>query len=286
MKIIPSDLLEHYRQGTTTLAYFIRIERMDGQVFRFNSSDMPAQAEVGFEAVAVYGPGFDVSAIASSSTLAVSNLEITVFPDPDNFTRESMLSGLWDNARFLIFEANRMDPSMGINAIKRGRFGEFGVDRGKFTVELRGLSQALRQTPSKVTAKTCSYQLGDARCAVDLAPFQHAGTVTATGGRRLFVDSANPNNGDAGWYQDGEVIFTSGENSGFKQKVKRYSSSEIELALPMPYPIVVGDAYLATAGCPKTREACRDKFSNVVRFGGEPDLPGQDAISRPPITSV
>jgi len=44
----------------------------------------------------------------------------------------------------------------------------------------------------------------------------------------------------------------------------------------------VGDAYSLIPGCDKLLTTCRDKFSNVDNFRGEPHLPGMDAILRGP----
>jgi uncharacterized phage protein (TIGR02218 family) len=44
----------------------------------------------------------------------------------------------------------------------------------------------------------------------------------------------------------------------------------------MPRPIEVGDTFDITAGCDKRLETCRDRFSNVVNFGGFPHMPGND----------
>jgi uncharacterized phage protein (TIGR02218 family) len=48
------------------------------------------------------------------------------------------------------------------------------------------------------------------------------------------------------------------------------------------YPIQLGDEYEARPGCDKTPETCKTKFSNFANFGGFPDVPGRDAISKTP----
>jgi hypothetical protein len=55
----------------------------------------------------------------------------------------------------------------------------------------------------------------------------------------------------------------------------------------MPYAIQIGDTFSAVAGCQKRlAEDCGTKFSNVVNFGGEPHLPGIDALTSPPVVDV
>ena len=61
-------------------------------------------------------------------------------------------------------------------------------------------------------------------------------------------------------------------------EVKSYTVGQLVLVLPMPYTIAVGNTYSLIAGCDKTFPTCRDRFSNVLNFRGEPYLPGLDSI--------
>ena len=83
---------------------------------------------------------------------------------------------------------------------------------------------------------------------------------------------------DAGWLTGGEVIWTSGNNDGRRMEVKEFASTQVVLALPMGKSIQVGDTFDIIAGCDKTRETCQSKFSNIINFRGEPDVPGTDKL--------
>ena len=61
-------------------------------------------------------------------------------------------------------------------------------------------------------------------------------------------------------------------------EVKEFASGQLVLALPMGKSIQVGDGFKVIAGCDKTRETCRTKFSNILNFRGEPDVPGIDQL--------
>ena len=74
---------------------------------------------------------------------------------------------------------------------------------------------------------------------------------------------------------------TSGPAAGLRFLVKTYSPGVFTLALPAIIPPEPGDTYTAIAGCDKTRETCVTKFANILNFGGEPDGPGQDALTKP-----
>jgi uncharacterized phage protein (TIGR02218 family) len=84
----------------------------------------------------------------------------------------------------------------------------------------------------------------------------------------------------------GRLVWTSGANAGLAVEVKAHThgtgSARLSLFLPMPDPIAIGDGFTVTAGCDKTLATCRDRFSNVVNFGGFPHMPGNDfALSYP-----
>jgi uncharacterized phage protein (TIGR02218 family) len=94
--------------------------------------------------------------------------------------------------------------------------------------------------------------------------------------------------GDAGYFDYGLMTFNSGLNSGLSMEVKSYHPGTIELQLPMPYQVAVGDTYTIIAGCGKrVNEDCKTRYNNVVNFRGEPHLPGADqlmAVGSPPDT--
>ncbi len=286
MKTIPVDLLAHYQQPTTTIAAFLRVVRADEAVYGFTSTDRPITVDE-----LVYQPGFDLSALASSEALSVDNFELTILPDAPggNLTALDLLTGRWNNAFFEVFEANYEDPDMGINVLKRGWTGNVTVRNGSYVLEFRSLSSRLQQPQGDVTSKNCRSQLGDAKCTVVLADFTETGTATSVASARVFTDSARTEADD--WFAEGSVTFTDGANAGYTRKVKTYLADVFELVEAFPFPIEVGDAYEAVAGCRKRHERsldnptgvsdCVDKFDNILNFQGEPHLQGLDALTRP-----
>lgn len=56
------------------------------------------------------------------------------------------------------------------------------------------------------------------------------------------------------------------------------TSPTITLQEAFPFAVAVGDEALLEAGCDRTFETCRTKFSNSVNFAGEPSIPGVDQI--------
>lgn len=288
MKTFASGLATHYGQATTSLAYFLKIQRTDGVVLGLTSCNIPVPVSG-----VTYAPGFDPSSIVSSSGFAVDNLELTVLKTDEVLTDDDLLAGLWDYAQFTLFECNWMAPADGINLIKRGTTGQATIKLGNWTIEFRSLTQALQQGLGDVTQKTCRYRLGDANCTVDLGPFTVAGAVTSVTSAQIFTDTSQTQADE--WFVEGQVKFLTGDNTGYRQKVKIFSAGQFTLSIAMPYPIQVGDTFSAIAGCQKRHDRsldtpdgvsdCVDKFNNVVNFGGEPHLVGVDVLTANPPTS-
>jgi uncharacterized phage protein (TIGR02218 family) len=83
-----------------------------------------------------------------------------------------------------------------------------------------------------------------------------------------------------GFFTYGLVTWLTGANAGYQMDVRQFSPGTVTLALPMTYPIAVGDTFTIVAGCDKTAATCKSRFANLLNFRGEPFIPGTDAILR------
>lgn len=281
-RTIPAGLLSHYALESHTLAQCITITRTDAVVLRFTSLDVALVVSGN-----TYLPaGLNVSGLESTAGLAVNNAELQILPDDAlGIVRTDLITGKWDHAAFSIFEVNYLSPASGINTLMTGTLGEVKPGRSQFTVELRSLAQALQQPVGFTTQKTCRYRLGDANCTLNLAPFTFTGSVTTATSNQVFTDSTKAQ--AAEYFAEGQLTWTSGPNSGYTHKIKSFAAGVFTLSLPAPFAVGVGNAFTAIAGCQKRHITdCKTKFNNLLNFGGEPDLPGTDALIRAPVTSV
>lgn len=281
MITVPAPLLAHYQGSTTSIADCIKLTLQNGTVLGFTS----AMSDLTVSSVLYSGSGLRVSALVGSSDASVDNAEVNVLP-ADDVMRADLLTGVWDNAAWETFEVNYADVTMGIKPGKCGRFGNIQFRRGEFVVEARGLLQALQQPVGDVTSVLCRYRLGDARCTKDLTAFTYAGMVVLSGSTRILLNTSGWSFGDD-WFTEGEITVTSGANSGYRRKVRSSVSGEITLNEALPYDIAPGDTFTAIAGCQKRHiEDCKDKFDNILFFGGEPHLPGLDQVTKAPVANV
>ena len=93
------------------------------------------------------------------------------------------------------------------------------------------------------------------------------------------------------WFNQGGVMFETGENKGQVTEIKTWSRTvgdQITTFLPLPYNIAIGDKIIVFAGCDKRLSTCTTKFAmagsvffstgNFTNFRGEPYIPAIDAI--------
>lgn len=276
MKSLPSGLATHYDGRATTLGYLLKITRTDNEVFGWTSADADDVIDgVTYRAA----PGLDVTSIEQTSGLSVDALELTTLDDGSTFTRAEILSGVWNNAAFVLAEYNFESPADGVNVLLAGTTGNVTLRTGSVVVELLGLQQYLQQPVGAVTSKTCRARLGDTKCTKSLAAFTHTASVTSVASNQVFTASSLGQAAD--YFGNGLLTWTSGPSAGLSALVRTFASGGvITLSLPMLLTVAVGHSFSIVAGCRKRlAEDCATKFSNVLNFQGEPHLPGIDQLT-------
>lgn len=264
--------------GVTTLVYCLRIERLDGAVYRFTNHDRALEMDNG----AVYSPdqgAADVSAVTSEGGLSATTFDLDGGLVPNGVTRDEIAAGLFDYATLYLFRTLWDDPVEDDNPLAKGFWGKAELQDERFTTEFRSLASLLEQPIGRVHGATCDADLGDSRCKVDLDALAVTGVVTAVTDRGQFTDSGRGEADD--YFGAGRVQFTSGANAGIEREVDSFSAGQFGLWEAFPYAIALGDAYEARPGCRKRfQEDCVAKFANAVNFQGFPHMPGSDAANK------
>lgn len=287
MKTIPVNLASHIATRNTTLATALRVTREDGTVFGWTTHDVDDVVS----GVTYYAaPGLQVTSVQVAGGAAVGNLELTTLHDGTVFNTVDLMNGVWRNAAFYLFRYNFASLSDGAEPLLAGTFGEFELRMNQIVIELRDLRQYLQQSVGAVSSKTCRYRLGDTLCGVVLTgspnAFTASGFLTHVTSNRVFRDATRTEAAD--WFGYGEIEFATGANAGVRAKVKEYAADgTFTLEHALWGTVAVNDQYSAIAGCRKRREEdCRDKFDNVLNFGGEPDRKGVDNLTEAPAADV
>lgn len=130
-----------------------------------------------------------------------------------------------------------------------------------------GISQEI---PRFRFSSLCNHVLYDDRCQVDdtSSSFRlSSAACTAVSGRTITVTGADAN-GD-GFYTGGFVENAAGDD----RRLILDQTGEV-LTLMLPFSVSpLSTNVTVFAGCDHTVETCRDKFDNVVNFGGFPYVP-------------
>lgn len=294
MRTTPSALLAHMASGSTTLAHLIKITRTDGIVFAVTDHDQDISYPLGSPTGTVYlaSLAVDASAIQTSASLGVDNLEARSFLSVLGVSEANIAAGVWDYAEVRVYRVNWADLTMGDDKLLRGWIGALSVGRNEFKSEVRSLSQKLQSRIGEIVTDTCKADLFDARCKVvateGIWKFSDIAVSTIVSVQRQFTCAGLGQ--AAAFFQAGKVVWQTGANAGLSKEIKTHTllagsptGADISLQEPMPYTISPGDTGVFYAGCTKRyAEDCLAKFANTINFRGFPFVPGADAIYRGP----
>lgn len=290
MKTGAGTIISHLAQETTTLCLCWVITRRDGVIkgFTSNVEDVvwtPPGGSKGSEITCKAATGAMVSNLQTSTGRGIDNLAAYGVINSGDITEADLLKGLYDDARVQIVLVDYTNAANYV-LLATGFLGEVKVGRKAFETEVRTLLVRANQQVGKACSPLCRVkELGDAECTKALGSFTFTSqTVSSVVSRSQFrTASAGVVGKPAFYFAYGKLTWTSGANSGKSVEVRSHDTGSpclLTLAEIMPFDIQVGDAFTIIAGCDRRLETCRDKFSNVLNFRGEPYVPGTDAVLR------
>lgn len=279
MKTLPAGLQTHLDTGATTLCWCWRVTRTDTTVLGFTDHDKDVTVDgTTFEAAT----GFTASDLKQSLGLSIDDIDAAGALSSSQITEADLSAGFYDDAAIEIWRVNWEDTSERV-LMMSGSMGEVRRGEAAFTAELRSLAHYLGQEKGRSYQYACDADVGDTRCGVTLgdAAYTGTGTVTAVAAGYSF-DASGLGGFVADWFTGGLITWVTGANAGLAMEVKRHdlsgSTANIELWRSMPITPSVSDTFTISAGCDKTFETCKSKFSNGDGYRGCPHIPGNDYI--------
>lgn len=289
MKALSPATLAHLGGEATTFDVLWKVTRKDVVIMGFTSGTRDlTYGGVQYAA----GTGILPSNVQAGTGKGVDNLTVQgLIPSSAmgmlssvDITDADLLNGVYDDAEVEIFLLNRDDLTQDPIVLVSGYMGECSLSRGAFETEVRSLLQRAAQIVGSACSATCRAIVGDVACGVNLASYTFSGAVSGSTNASQFstVDAAITAKG-AYYFAYGRVQWTSGDNTGREVEVRNHNTGSpmlFTLIEPMSYPIQAGDTFDIIAGCDNTLATCKAKFNNVVRFRGEPYIPGTDAALR------
>lgn len=296
----------HLQQSNTTLAICWRIVKKNGELILGTDHDRDIKIEdtniglgdsgsLAFSLNGVYkaSSGITGSNIKSGADMSVDNMEvqgaIAQHGAIIDLSVADIEAGLLDGAEVTTFRVNWQDPSDFQEVLRHGVLGEITRDSdGVYRTEIRGLKQLLSQVITRTFSERCQVvRFGDSECKYEIANDTITGTVTSVTSARRFtatLDFVRAVSG--GFFNGGELTFTSGVNDGYMREVKRDDNGDVHGDLSFwerfPNDPEVGDTFTLSPGCPRTLSACIG-FGNVVNFRGwGVFIVGLDSLMRGP----
>lgn len=258
------------------------ITRRDGVVFRYTSHDRPI-----LYGGQVYSScrSLDPSASENASTLgSVGNIELEGIIDDDGISEADLYGGLFDDAYVTVDLISWGGPAESPRRLASGWTGELSQGETGFKMEVLGAGSRLdQQALVQMVTPGCRWVFGSPECGVDIEALKIGGTVTAAQSRGTFLALLDA--GDGGWqWANGTVRWTAGVNAGHVVEVKSvdFDTGVIVLWASPPYLPQAGDEFELLPGCDKVRESGCTVYTNVINFGGFPDVPGGDALLETP----
>lgn len=262
------------------MADLYTITLVAGAVLRYTSwdSDLTVLGNVFF----VGPPHLRRSQIEEKIGLEVAALELEVLAaqsDTINGTPilQMIASGSFDGASlridrlFMDAAGNQIGTVIRFSGVI-GAVEEVTRTSARLTVEAL-VSRLSQQLPGIILQPNCSNTLFDARCGLVKSSFAESLSVQAGSTvNKLISTSTKPD----GYYDNGQIAFTSGANSGLVKAVKRYLGAEFFFNSPLPFLPNAGDVFTAYPGCDKTQSTCTNKFSNLANFEGFPFVPAPE----------
>lgn len=154
------------------------------------------------------------------------------------------------------------------------------TDDGKVTFEVQADSRVRRELIMKTFGVPCLYDLGSTRCGASIASYTDTLTVASVIDSYSFTVTGVPSGTGDDWYNEGAFKFTSGDSISQAYAIRDFiaASNTIVLWEPASAGFAIGDTGTAYPGCDKTTgsNGCA-RFSNIARYGGFENLPGNDA---------
>lgn len=218
---------------------------------------------------------YDFSSYSSGTSLSSSMVDLEGIAGMAGIDFDALSSGLFDNARCYLFKTTWKTPIEDEEPITCSILGKTTMMDNKYRTEEMSLIDALNQSVGKTYTVTCPKDFGSttyAGCMKVVAA--STGALTAVSSQSSFTDNTRTEAAD--WFGNGTIQFTSGANAGLPPlEIKSYTLAGVITTFePFYYQPQVGDTYTMTPGCRKRQnEDCRDKWNNVINFGGFIHIP-------------
>jgi uncharacterized phage protein (TIGR02218 family) len=139
------------------------------------------------------------------------------------------------------------------------------------SISVEGASGKLRgKLPRFYYQSFCNFALFDGSCALNSADYKVSATITVSGSTLV---SNTFDTYDDNYFRDGLAKY--GTDA---RLITSHVGNTITLQFPFDSRVSTGSEVFAWPGCDKAPATCREKFSNLTRFGGFPYIPNKNPV--------
>src|SRR3712207_3838310 len=172
MRTILAGLAAHLEGGATTLCHAWKLVRRDGAAFGFTDHDR----DLAFGGtIFAARTGLDAAEATAELGFAVGGGEVSGALVSAGLTESDLAAGLYDDASVETWLVNWTDSEERL-LLDVATIGEIRRADDAFVGELRGLMHRLDQERGRLFRATCSADLGNSCCGIDLATAAYTGT--------------------------------------------------------------------------------------------------------------
>lgn len=229
------------------------------------------------------GSGFQFTGYDAAANLAPGMVDLEALAGVGGVSRDAIASGVFDNARAYLFATSYVAPVEDEEEVVASILGKTTLRDERYAIQEFALVDVLSQSQTDSYSPTCPKEFGGQEfggCGVALGPLTDTGTLTGVTDQSTFQDTGRAEAAD--YFAAGAVRFTTGGNAALAPyAIKAYAADgTITVYEPYPFTVQAGDAYEIIPGCRKRLEDCKDKWTNVTRFGGFTFVPVKSKYSK------
>ena len=273
---VSAAMKTHLAQNVTTLCEVVKLTARDGTIVGMASHTR----DLTFEAVLYRASVIEPTRPVGSVGIEADKSEIKGAFN-DYLTKADVLSEKWKGAVIQKEIVNYLDLTMESFRKQVGFVGKIEPIGEGFVIEFRSQVDRLKQKVGDITSNSDRNTTIE-ETGLDEADFDYARTITDVTDRRIFKVAviANPDN-----LTNGRIIFTSGGNNGRSMEIKTATTTDagtktqIELQIPMPSTVAVGNTLTVIEGYDGTRERAKELGEEaVLNMACEPDMPAETKL--------
>ncbi len=148
-------------------------QRVGGRIQTFVGHDKDLDKDLGDgNGILTYAAAssFLQTAITSTGTFSVDNLEIEGIIDPTAFDIDDIDAGKYDRAVIKMFLLDWTDVSLDPIKLRKGTIGDITTGEKSFQAQLRGMLQRYTEEIVELYSPSCRVDLGSTRCGERMDP--------------------------------------------------------------------------------------------------------------------